>query len=96
MGGVTRVLDRHAKVEVTPVPKGADVVIRPRDGYVVVPEVDADTGRAIVRVRREVGPRIGQRVKVGGTLIEVAERRYDSTGRLMLHDALTGGWHPWR
>lgn len=87
---------RFARIEVVTVDGGADVRVTARDGMVVMPEIDADGRCATVRLRREVGPREGRRVKVAGRLIEVARRRFDEAGRLWLQDADTKAWLPWR
>ena len=92
----TRNGNYFARFATTPCQGGADVVVTPRDGMVVVPEADVETGAVRIRIRREVGPKVGRAVRVGGRTIEVAERRYDQTGALTLRDALTGAWYPWR
>ena len=84
------------RFETTPVMGGADVVLVPQRGFVAMPEVDVETGRVTVRLRKEVGPQVGRRVKLNGVLIEVAERQFAPSGTLMLRDALLGGWHQWR
>lgn len=92
----TRSGNYFARFATTPRKGGADVTITPRDGMVIMPEVDVETGAVTIRIRREVGPKPGRHVKVAGRLIEVHKRKYDSAGRLMLLDAITKDWFPWR
>lgn len=42
------------------------------------------------------GPRIGERVFCGKTLVKVAQRRYDGSHRLWLLDEDTNVWFRWR
>lgn len=74
----------------------------PRDGgfdLVVSAKGDATTegGERTVTLhfRNDHGPRIGERVMVGHHLVKVADKRYDSTGRLQLLDEDTRAWEPW-
>lgn len=88
----TSTMNAHIRVTTTPVNGGADVVIEPRRGYVIVPEVDVETGAATLRIRKDAGPRIGQRIMVGKRLVEVTERRWTPKGTLQIRDADTGAW----
>jgi hypothetical protein len=90
--GRTMTMNIFAQFTTTPVNGGADVCITPRRGYIVVPEVDHDSGSVTIRVRKDAGPRIGQRVMVGKRLVEVAERRWTSKGTLQIRCADTGAW----
>lgn len=89
---ITSTMNAFIRVETRPIAGGADVCITPRRGYIVVPEVDHDSGEVTVRVRKDAGPRIGQRVMVGRRLVEVAERRWTTKGTLQIRDADTGAW----
>lgn len=82
-------------VEAVKLPDGVDVVVQPRGEYVVMPEIDADSGRVTVRIRRDAGPRIGDTVMVNRRAIVVADRRWDTRGHLQLRDADTGTWEEW-
>jgi len=55
---------------------------------------DGSTIREIV-VKNDYGPRIGERVMCGKTLIKVAQKRYDSEHRLQLFDEDTHAWFIW-
>lgn len=90
--GRTMTMNAFVQVTTTPVNGGADVVIEPRRGYVIVPEVDVETGAATMRIRKDPGPRIGQRIMVGRRLVEVAERRWTTKGTLQIRCADTGAW----
>ena len=90
--GRTMTMNAFAQFTTTPVAGGADIVIEPRRGYIFVPEVDHDSGQVIIRTRKDVGPRIGQRIMVGKRLVEVAERRWTSKGTLQIRCADTGAW----
>ena len=48
-----------------------------------------------VRFREDHGPRIGERVMMAGRLVKVAEKRFDSAGRIMVMDEDTHAWMPW-
>lgn len=89
---VTHTMNAFVRVETRPVVGGADVVVTPRRGHVIMPEVDADTGEVIIRVRKDAGPRIGETLMVGRRHVVVAERRFDSRGHLQVLDADTGAW----
>ena len=91
----TRTMNAFVSVETRPVPGGADVTITARRGYAIMPEVDADASSVTIHLRKEVGPRIGEAVMVGRRHVVVAERRYDSRGRLQVRDADTGAWCAW-
>ena len=90
--GRTMTMNAFARFTTTPVNSGADIVIEPRRGYIFVPEIDHDSGQVTIRVRKDAGPRIGQRVMVGKRLVEVAERRWTSKGTLQIRCADTGVW----
>ena len=90
--GRTRTANAFVMTETTPVAGGADVRLTPRRGHVVMPEVEVDAGEVIIHVRRDAGPRIGQRVMVGKRLVEVKARRWDNHGRLQVLDSITGAW----
>ena len=47
-------------------------------------------------LRSDYGPRIGERVMCGKTLVKVAQKRYDSDYRLMVMDEDTKAWFAWR
>ena len=88
----TRTMNAFVQVSTKPVPGGADIRIEARRGYVVMPEVDADTGEVVIRTRKDAGPRIGESVMVGKRHVTVKKRRWDSYGRLQILDADTGAW----
>lgn len=88
----TMTMNAFAQFTTTPVAGGADIVIEPRRGQIVMQEIDHDSGSVTIRVRKDAGPRIGQRVMVGKRLVEVAERRWTSKGTLQVRDSDTGVW----
>jgi len=90
--GRTMTMNAFAQFTTTPVNGGADIVIEPRRGYVIMPEVDHDSGSVTIRTRKDAGPRIGQRIMVGKRLVEVAERRWTPKGTLQIRDSITGAW----
>ena len=90
--GRTMTMNAFAQFTTTPVNGGADIVIEPRRGYIFVPEVDHDSGQVTIRVRKDAGPRLGERIMVGKRLVEVAERRWTSKGTLQVRDSDTGAW----
>lgn len=48
-----------------------------------------------VIVRDDYGPRVGERVMCGNTLVKVEQKRYDQSDRLMLMDEDTKAWFVW-
>ena len=90
--GRTMTMNAFAQFTTTPVNGGADIVIEPRRGYVIMPEVDHDSGSVTIRVRKDAGPRLGERIMVGKRLVEVAERRWTPKGTLQIRDSITGAW----
>lgn len=88
----TRTMTAFAQTETRPVAGGADVVVTPRRGYAIMPEVDVDTGEVVIRVRKDAGPRIGETLMVGKRLVEVTERRWSGKGTLQIRDSITGAW----
>ena len=90
--GRTMTMNAFAQFTTTPVNGGADIVIEPRRGYVIMPEVDHDSGSVTIRVRKDAGPRLGERIMVGKRLVEVAERRWTPKGTLQVRDSITGAW----
>ena len=90
--GRTMTMNAFITTTTTPVAGGADIVIEPRRGQIVMREIDHDSGQVTIRVRKDTGPRIGQRIMVGKRLVEVAERRWTSKGTLQVRDSITGAW----
>lgn len=90
--GRTMTMNAFVTTTTTPVNGGADIVIEPRRGQIVMREIDHDSGQVTIRVRKDAGPRIGQRIMVGKRLVEVAERRWTSKGTLQVRDSDTGAW----
>ena len=88
----TRTMNAFIQCATSPAPGGADVTVTTRRGYIVVPEVEVDTGEVIIHVRKDAGPRVGESVMVGKRHVKVAKRRYDNYGRLQVMDADTGAW----
>ena len=89
---VTHTMNAFVRVETRPVVGGADVVVTPRRGHTIMPEVDADTGEVIIRVRKDAGPRLGDSIMVGRRHVIVAERRWSGKGTLQIRDEITGAW----
>ena len=54
--GRTMTMNAFITTTTTPVNGGADVVIEPRRGYVIMPEVDHDSGSVTIRTRKDAGP----------------------------------------
>jgi len=48
-----------------------------------------------VALMNDHGPRVGERVMCGKTLVKVAQRRYDANQRLMVMDEDTKAWFIW-
>jgi hypothetical protein len=90
--GRTMTMNAFITTTTTPVNGGADIVIEPRHGQIAMREIDHDSGQVTIRIRKDAGPRIGQRVMVGKRLVEVAERRWTSKGTLQIRCADTGAW----
>lgn len=88
----TRTMNAFITVETRPCAGGADVIVTPRRGHAIMPEVDADTGEVVMHVRRDAGPRIGETLMIGKRLVEVAERRWSGKGTLQIRDSITGAW----
>lgn len=84
-------MNAFARFETAPVKGGADIRIVARGNHAIMPEIDADTGEVILRLRKEVGPLPGRRVMVGKRLVKVKDRRYDHKGNLQLMDE-DGAW----
>ena len=90
--GRTMTMNAFITTTTTPVNGGADIVIEPRRGQIVMREIDHDSGSVTIRVRKDAGPRLGERIMVGKRLVEVAERRWTSKGTLQVRDSITGAW----
>jgi hypothetical protein len=88
----TRTMNAFVTVETRPCAGGADVIVTPRRGHAIMPEVDADTGEVVMHVRRDAGPRIGDSITVGRRNVIVAERRWSGKGTLQIRDEDTGAW----
>lgn len=80
------------RLETHPVAGGADVRVVARRGHVIAPEIDQDTGEVIIHLRKNVGPRVGETVMIDHRAIVVADRRWDSHGRLQLLDEDMNTW----
>lgn len=93
--GRTTTMNAFASFTTTPVPGGADVTVEARRGYLVMPEADVLGDEVVIHLRKDMGPRVGERVKVGRRLVKVKDRRIDSGGRLMLLDEDDGAWYAW-
>lgn len=79
-------------IETRPVAGGADFRIVARRGHIIAPEVEHETGEVTIRVRKTMGPRIGETIMVGHRAMIVADRRWDSHGRLQVLDEDTHTW----
>ncbi len=88
----TSTMNAFVRVETRPVAGGADVVVGVRRDYFIAPEIDVYGDEVVIHLRKDYGPRVGERVTIRGRLVKVAERRYDPTGRLMLLDEDTRVW----
>lgn len=91
-GRVTHTMNAFARVETRPVDGGADVTVTARRGFAVMPEVEAEGDSVTIHVRKDAGPRIGETLMVGKRHVIVAERRWNSRGRLQIRDLDTGAW----
>lgn len=83
----------NAHVRVTTIPRagGFDVVVGSKG------PATTEHGEATVTLhfREDQGPRIGERVMVGRTLVKVAEKRFDQRGALQVMDEDTRAWFKW-
>lgn len=79
------------RVTTTPCVGGADVLIETRHGLMF----DDGTTERVERIRKDLGPRIGERSMVCGMLVKVADKRYDDSGSLWVMDEDTRAWLPW-
>lgn len=84
-------MNAFARFETAPVSGGADIRIVARGDHAIMPEIDADTGEVILRLRRDAGPQPGRWVMVGKRLVKVRDRRYDHKGNLQVQDE-DGAW----
>lgn len=80
------------RIETRPVAGGADVRIVARRGHIIAPEIDRETGEVAIHLRKDVGPRIGETIMVGHRAVIVADRRWNSHGRLQVLDEDTHTW----
>lgn len=88
-----RTVNGNYFVRVTTVPcaGGADVTIEAKHGL----KFSDGTTSFTKHIRRDFGPRIGERVMMHGRLIKVADRHWDPSGRLLLLDEDTQAWCVW-
>ena len=87
----TRNSSYFARFSTTPVQGGCDITVEALHGMTFE---NGDTSLTL-RLRRNHGPRVGERVMVGRTLVKVLEKRYDQAGNLMLLDEDTKAWFQW-
>lgn len=88
-----RTVNGNYFIRVTTVPcaGGADITIETKHGLKF-----SDGSTTLTKhVRKEFGPRIGERVMLHGRLVKVADRYWDSSGRLLLFDEDTQAWCIW-
>jgi len=71
---------------------GAAIVITAKHGLTFE---DGSKVKEVV-LRSDYGPRIGERVMCGKTLVKVSQKRYDSNHKLMVMDEDTKAWFAWR
>lgn len=83
----------NAHVRVTTIPRhdGFDVVVGSKGS------AKTEQGEATVTLhfRNDHGPRIGERVMIGRSLVKVADKRYDQSGAIHVLDEDTKAWHKW-
>lgn len=88
----TRNSNYFARFSTTPTNGGCDIVVEAVRGMTF-----EDGGTSVtLHLRKDHGPRVGERVMVGRTLVKVLDRRYDQSGNLMLLDEDTKAWHQWK
>lgn len=70
---------------------GAILVIKARNGFLF------ENGKPELKivVKRDYGPRIGERVMCGKVLVKVADKRYDSKMNVQVMDEDTKVWFKW-
>ena len=88
-----RTVNGNYFIRVTTVPcaGGADITIETKHGLKF-----SDGSTTLTKhVRREFGPRIGERVMLHGRLVKVADKRYDRSGNLQILDEDTQAWCIW-
>ena len=79
------------RMETTPSHGGCDLTISALRGLTFE---DGSTSMNL-HLRKEHGPRIGERVMVNGVLVKVLDKRYGDNGSLLLLDEDTKAWHKW-
>ena len=84
-------MEKYADINVSELDGGCDITLTALDGMMFE---DGSTTMTL-HLRSDHGPRIGERVMVGRTLVKVLEKRYDQDGRLMLLDEDTKAWFAW-
>lgn len=84
---------RNEYVRVTTIPRdgGFDVVV----GSVYRLKTESGESTVTLHFRNDHGPRIGERVMIGRTLVKVADKRYDQSGTIHVLDEDTKAWHKW-
>lgn len=88
-----RTVNGNYFIRVTTVPcaGGADITIETKHGLKF-----SDGSTTLKKhIRHDFGPRIGERVMLHGRLVKVADRYWDSSGRLLLLDEDTQAWCIW-
>ena len=87
----TTTRNEHARVTTIPREDGFDVVVGSVHGL----KTEGGESTVTLRFRDDHGPRIGERVLIGHTLVKVADKRYDQSGALHVMDEDTKAWMRW-
>lgn len=87
----TTTRNEHARVTTIPREDGFDVVVGSVHGL----KTEGGESTVTLHFRNDHGPRIGERVMIGRSLVKVADRRYDQSGAIHVLDEDTKAWHKW-
>ena len=88
---MTTMRNEHARVTTIPREDGFDVVVGSVHGL----KTEGGESTVTLHFRNDHGPRIGERVMIGRSLVKVADKRHDQKGGLQLLDEDTRAWFPW-
>ena len=95
-GKATTMGNPYALITTVPRDGGFDVVVsfeaKDREA---VRATEGGERSATIRFREDHGPRIGERVMIGRSLVKVADKRYDQSGAIHVLDEDTRAWHKW-
>lgn len=72
---------------------GADITISALRDFCVMPELEETDDGVTIHLRRSAGPHIGEQIMVGKRSVTVADRRWDSHGRMQVRDEDSGVWY---